>query len=78
LQQAATDRLAYDRVIAALGRYSLLTAIRDNLAVHRCPSGRPPDPLKARLPLTGRRVTDGTGRERHWAQPGSSRRPSQL
>jgi hypothetical protein len=35
LQRAATDRLAYDRLIAALGRYSLLTATRDNLAVHR-------------------------------------------
>jgi hypothetical protein len=35
LQRAATDRLAYDRLIAALGRYSLLTATRDNLAVQR-------------------------------------------
>jgi tetratricopeptide (TPR) repeat protein len=35
LQQAATDRLAYDRLIAALGRYSLVNATWDNLAVHR-------------------------------------------
>jgi tetratricopeptide (TPR) repeat protein len=35
LQQAATDRLAYDRVVGALGRYSLVTASQDSLAVHR-------------------------------------------
>jgi hypothetical protein len=35
VQQAATDRLAYDRLIAALGRYSLVNATWDNLAVHR-------------------------------------------
>jgi hypothetical protein len=35
LQQAATDRLAYDRVVGALGRYSLVTASKDSLAVHR-------------------------------------------
>jgi tetratricopeptide (TPR) repeat protein len=35
LRQAAADRLAHDRLIAALGRYSLVTATRDTLAVHR-------------------------------------------
>jgi tetratricopeptide (TPR) repeat protein len=35
LQQIAADRLAYDRLIGALGRYSLLTATQDTLAVHR-------------------------------------------
>jgi Tfp pilus assembly protein PilF len=35
LRQAATDRLAYHRVVGALGRYSLITASQDGLAVHR-------------------------------------------
>ena len=35
LKEAATDRLAYNRVVGALGRYSLLTASQDSLAVHR-------------------------------------------
>jgi tetratricopeptide (TPR) repeat protein len=35
LQQIAADRLAYDRLVGALGRYSLLTATQDTLAVHR-------------------------------------------
>ena len=35
LRQAATDRLAYDRVVGALGRYSLVTASQESLAVHR-------------------------------------------
>jgi tetratricopeptide (TPR) repeat protein len=35
LQQAAADRLAYDRVLGALGRYSLVTATQDSLAMHR-------------------------------------------
>jgi hypothetical protein len=35
LQQAAADRLAYDRLLGALGRYSLVTATQDSLAVHR-------------------------------------------
>jgi tetratricopeptide (TPR) repeat protein len=35
LQQAAADRLTYDRTLGALGRYSLVTATQDSLAVHR-------------------------------------------
>ena len=35
LQLAAADRLAYDRLLGALGRYSLVTASHDSLAVHR-------------------------------------------
>jgi tetratricopeptide (TPR) repeat protein len=35
LQQSAADRLAYDRVLGALGRYALMTVTEDSLAVHR-------------------------------------------
>ena len=35
LQQATADRLAYDRLVGALGRYSLVTVSHDSLAVHR-------------------------------------------
>jgi hypothetical protein len=35
LQQAATDRLTYDRLVGALGRYSMVTPSQDSLAVHR-------------------------------------------
>jgi len=35
LEAAAADRLAYDQALGVLGRYSLLTATEDGLAVHR-------------------------------------------
>jgi tetratricopeptide (TPR) repeat protein len=35
LQQAVTDRLAYGRMLGALGRYGLVTVTKDSLAVHR-------------------------------------------
>jgi tetratricopeptide (TPR) repeat protein len=35
LQRAAADRLAYNRVVGALSRYSLVTATQDSLALHR-------------------------------------------
>jgi len=35
LQQAAADRLAYDQLLGALGRYSLVTVTEDTLTVHR-------------------------------------------
>jgi tetratricopeptide (TPR) repeat protein len=35
LQLATTDRLAYDRLLGALGRYSLVVASHDSLTVHR-------------------------------------------
>lgn len=35
LRQAVTDRLTYDQVLGALGRYGLVTVTRDSLAVHR-------------------------------------------
>jgi tetratricopeptide (TPR) repeat protein len=35
LQLATVDRLAYDRLVGALGRYSLVAVSHDSLAVHR-------------------------------------------
>jgi tetratricopeptide (TPR) repeat protein len=35
LQQAVTDRLAYDQALGALGRYGLAMVAKDSLAVHR-------------------------------------------
>jgi tetratricopeptide (TPR) repeat protein len=39
LQRAVADRLAYNQVLSALGRYSLVTASHDSLAVHRLVQG---------------------------------------
>jgi hypothetical protein len=35
LRQAVTDRLTYDQMLGALGRYGLVTVTEDSLAVHR-------------------------------------------
>jgi tetratricopeptide (TPR) repeat protein len=35
LERVAADRLAYDRMLSALGRYSLVTLSEDSLTVHR-------------------------------------------